>query len=99
MPTQLQALVWGLKAIWLLFIFAYGACLGSLTNVVVYRLPRGESIVRPPSKCPKCGTKLSWKDNIPVLGWLALRGKCRYCKNPISPEYPIVEAAVGYSGE
>lgn len=95
MPNKLQALVWGLKAVWLFFIFAYGACLGSLTNVVVYRLPRGESIIRPPSKCPNCGTKLSWRDNIPVFGWLALRGKCRYCKNPISPEYPIVEAAFG----
>jgi len=85
----------GLKLTWALFCFAYGACIGSLTNVIVYRMPLGLSIVTPPSRCPKCQTRLSWKDNIPVLGWLLLRGRCRYCKNPISPEYPIVEAVVG----
>ncbi len=90
-----QVLLWCLNAMWVLFAFAYGACLGSLTNVIVYRWPRDESIVRPPSRCPKCGTKLSWRDNIPVLGWILLKGKCRYCKTRISPEYPIVEAAVG----
>ncbi len=94
MPTY-QLLIWILKAIWLFFIFAYGACLGSLTNVIVYRMPLGLSIVSPPSRCPKCNTKLSWRDNIPVFGWLFLKGKCRYCKNPISAEYPIVEAAMG----
>jgi prepilin signal peptidase PulO-like enzyme (type II secretory pathway) len=80
---------------WGLLVFAYGACIGSLINVIVYRLPLGLSIVTPPSRCPKCQTKLAWKDNIPVLGWIMLRGKCRYCGNRISAEYPIVEAIVG----
>lgn len=79
----------------LLFVFAFGACVGSFLNVVVWRLPRGESLVTPPSRCPKCGHKLAAYDNVPVLGWLWLRGKCRYCKSPISPRYPIVEAVCG----
>ncbi len=95
MPPTYILLVWGLKALWGLLIFAYGACIGSLINVIVYRLPLGQSIVTPPSRCPKCQTKLSWRDNIPVLGWLMLRGKCRYCGVKISAEYPIVEAFVG----
>lgn len=90
-----QLLFWALKAIWLGFIFAYGACVGSLINVIVYRVPLGLSIVTPPSRCPKCNTRLTWRENIPVLGWLLLRGKCRFCKAPISAEYPLVEAAVG----
>jgi leader peptidase (prepilin peptidase) / N-methyltransferase len=90
-----EMLQWGLKATWLLLVFAYGACIGSLLNVVAYRMPKGISIVTPPSRCPKCGTRLSWRDNIPVLGWLLLRGKCRYCRNPISAEYPLVELSVG----
>ena len=69
----------------------YGACVGSFLNVVVYRLPLGKSLVMPPSSCPKCGHKLAWYDNVPVFGWLWLRGKCRYCANPISPQYPILE--------
>lgn len=77
------------------FMFAYGACIGSLINVLVYRLPRGLGIVTPPSRCPSCDHRLSWRENIPVFGWIILRGKCRFCKNPISPEYPIVEAFVG----
>ncbi len=75
----------------LLFVFAFGACAGSLINVLAYRLPRGIGVVTPPSRCPACETKLRWKDNIPIFGWLFLRGKCRYCKTPISPEYPLVE--------
>lgn len=77
------------------FVFAFGACLGSLVNVLVYRLPLGISVVTPASRCPNCQTVLSWRDNIPVFGWLFLGGKCRYCKTPISAEYPIVEAIVG----
>lgn len=94
MPTHV-VLQWCLVACWVLLVFAYGACLGSLINVVAYRRPRGESIVRPPSRCPNCQTRLKWKDNIPVFGWILLKGKCRYCKVRISPEYPIVEASVG----
>jgi leader peptidase (prepilin peptidase)/N-methyltransferase len=74
------------------FIFAFGACMGSLINVLVYRLPRGLSVVTPPSACPSCGTRLTWRENIPIFGWLLLRGKCRFCKSDISPEYPLVEA-------
>lgn len=77
------------------FAFAFGACIGSLINVLVYRLPLGIGVVTPPSACPSCGTRLTWRENIPVLGWLALRGRCRFCRSPVSAEYPIVEATVG----
>lgn len=83
------------KATWVAFLFAFGACAGSLTNVLVYRLPRGLDVVTPPSKCPACETRLTWRENIPVLGWLLLRGRCRFCRSPISAEYPLVEAFVG----
>lgn len=69
-----------------------GAIVGSFLNVVAYRLPRGESLVHPPSACPRCGTPIKPYDNVPVLGWLWLRGRCRACRAPISPRYPIVEA-------
>lgn len=68
-----------------------GACVGSFLNVVAWRLPRQESVVLPPSHCPHCGTRLAWFENIPVLGWLALGGRCRHCGAPISPRYPAVE--------
>ncbi len=76
----------------LLFIGAFGASVGSLTNVLVYRLPRGLGVVTPASRCPSCETKLTWRENIPIFGWLILRGRCRFCQSKISPEYPIVEA-------
>jgi len=82
------------KWFWLLFLAAYGGCVGSFLNVVIYRLPEGKGLVTPRSSCPKCGHPLAWYDNVPVLGWLWLRGKCRYCKAPISIQYPLVEAAV-----
>ncbi|MDA0166452.1 prepilin peptidase [Solirubrobacter ginsenosidimutans] len=72
-----------------------GAIVGSFLNVVAYRLPRHESLLHPPSACPECGTPIKPYDNVPVLGWLWLRGKCRACKAPISPKYPIVEAVTG----
>lgn len=77
---------------WAFFIFAFGACVGSLINVIVYRLPLGLNIVTPPSRCPACDTRLTWRENIPIFGWIFLRGRCRFCKSRISPEYPIVEA-------
>jgi len=77
------------------FVFALGAIVGSFLNVVVWRLPRDESLVTPPSRCPKCGTRLAWRDNIPVIGWFLLGGRCRYCREPISARYPIVEAVTG----
>lgn len=77
------------------FLFVLGACIGSFLNVVVWRLPRNQSLVSPPSHCPKCRHALAWYDNIPVLGWILLRGRCRYCQEAISPRYPIVEAVTG----
>ncbi|MFK7760198.1 MAG: prepilin peptidase [Phycisphaerales bacterium] len=82
------------KLIILGFIMAFGASVGSLVNVLVYRLPLGLDVVSPTSRCPKCNTKLTWRENIPIFGWLILRGKCRFCKASISPEYPIVESVV-----
>ncbi len=78
----------------LIFVIAVGACVGSLVNVLVYRLPRGEGVVVPSSRCPWCGKVLTWKENIPIFGWLILRGRCRYCTARISPEHPIVETIV-----
>jgi leader peptidase (prepilin peptidase) / N-methyltransferase len=69
-----------------------GAIVGSFLNVVAYRLPRGESLAHPPSRCPHCGAPVKPYDNIPVLSWLLLRGRCRNCKEPISVRYPLVEA-------
>jgi len=81
--TQESALPW--------VVAAFGLVIGSFLNVCVYRLPRGESIVAPPSRCPRCGHLLAWYENIPVVSYLALRGRCRACRAPISPVYPIVE--------
>lgn len=77
-----------------LWFFALGASAGSLINVLVYRLPLGLSVVTPPSRCPSCSTRLTWRENIPILGWLFLGGRCRFCRSKISPEYPIVELVV-----
>src|SRR5690349_15603748 len=77
------------------FLFALGACIGSFLNVVVWRLPRDESLVTPPSHCPQCNNQLKWYDNLPIIGWLKLRGKCRFCQQAISVRYPLVEALTG----
>ncbi len=69
-----------------------GGVLGSFLNVVIWRLPRGESVVRPPSHCPGCGTPIRPWDNIPVVSWFLLRGRCRHCRAPIAARYPAVEA-------
>jgi len=74
------------------FCTAFAACVGSFSNVVIWRVPRHESIAYPPSACPKCGNRIKWYDNIPILSWLILRGKCRGCHEPISPRYIIIEA-------
>ncbi|NOZ92837.1 prepilin peptidase [bacterium 3DAC] len=79
----------------LLLIFLIGASIGSFLNVVIYRIPRGESIVYPPSKCPYCGHKLAWYDMIPILSYIMLGGKCRYCGKRISPLYPAIEFITG----
>jgi len=78
-----------LLAIWL---WCFGANVGSFMNVVVYRVPRGRSVVHPGSRCPQCGRPIRWFDNIPVLSWLVLRARCRDCRAPISGRYPLVEA-------
>ena len=81
-----------ITALWLGFV---GACIGSFLNVVAYRMPRGMSVVWKPSHCPRCGSPIRARDNVPVLGWLVLRGKCRDCGESISPRYLIVEAVMG----
>ena len=72
----------------------FGACFGSFLNVCVSRWPAGLSVVRPASRCPKCEREIRWHENVPVLGWLRLRGRCAGCALPISIEYPLVELAV-----
>lgn len=96
---------------YILFLFALGACVGSFLNVVVWRLPRIErhandslwrsmfrtvdGLSNPPSHCPRCDTPIKWHDNLPVLGWIKLGGRCRACRAPISVRYPIIEAVTG----
>ena len=72
-----------------------GLLIGSFLNVVIWRVPRGESVVSPPSACPSCGHEIRPRDNVPVLSWLLLRGRCRDCGHPISARYPLVELACG----
>ena len=74
---------------------AFGLLIGSFLNVVIWRVPRGQSVVRPPSACPSCGAAIRRRDNIPVVSWLVLRGRCRDCSAPISPRYPVVESLTG----
>ncbi|SDC21355.1 leader peptidase (prepilin peptidase) / N-methyltransferase [Sanguibacter gelidistatuariae] len=74
---------------------ALGLAIGSFLNVVIWRVPRGESVVRPPSACPGCGRKIRARDNVPVLSWLLLRARCRDCRAPISAQYPVVELLTG----
>ena len=75
-----------------------GALIGSFTNVLIYRIPIKKSIAFPPSACPNCSHRLGVLDLVPIFSWLALGGKCRYCRNPISSRYPLIEAvsALGY---
>jgi leader peptidase (prepilin peptidase)/N-methyltransferase len=82
-------------AIGFIFAFIFGACIGSFLNVVVYRIPANLSLIHPPSRCPHCLHKLGMTENVPVFGWLWLRGCCRWCKAKISSRYPIVEAVTG----
>lgn len=84
-----------MRSMWPLFALLSGLAVGSFLNVVIHRLPKGESIVFPPSRCPSCGRRLGPADLVPVLSYLALKGRCRYCHSPISPRYPLVEALTG----
>src|SRR5690242_838320 len=74
------------------FLGAFGAAIGSFVNVLAYRLPRRESIVKPRSRCPHCETQIAGYDNIPVVSWFILRGRCRHCHAAIPVRYPLVEA-------
>ncbi|MBR4591694.1 MAG: prepilin peptidase [Elusimicrobiaceae bacterium] len=81
---------------WILFLaFMVGLIFGSFLNVCIYRIPREKSIAWPPSACPNCNEPIKWYDNIPVLSYLLLLGKCRHCKKPISMQYPVVELITG----
>jgi len=78
-----------------LIVFIFGMMIGSFLNVVIYRIPKGESIVFPASKCQSCNTPLKWYHNIPVFSWLFLKGKCAFCGEPIAKQYPMVELITG----
>jgi leader peptidase (prepilin peptidase) / N-methyltransferase len=78
----------------LAWLFALGACVGSFMNVVIYRLPAGQSLLHPASRCPACETPIRAFDNVPIFGWLWLRGRCRQCRAAISARYPLVELLV-----
>jgi leader peptidase (prepilin peptidase)/N-methyltransferase len=97
LPTDVCALASGLPGGWLLLlpVFWFGSCIGSFLNVCIYRIPAEESVVSPGSRCPRCGTPIAWYDNVPILGWLWLRARCRTCRVPIPARYPIVEALTG----
>jgi leader peptidase (prepilin peptidase)/N-methyltransferase len=77
------------------FSFALGAVIGSFLNVCIYRIPAGVSIVHPPSRCPACGSGIRWYQNVPMLSYILLRGRCADCGVRISPRYPLVEALTG----
>jgi len=77
--------------IWFVFIFAFGCCIGSFLNVVIYRMPRDKSLVTPPSSCPSCGKHIRFYDNVPLFSWLLLGRKCRFCRVPISARYFLIE--------
>ena len=89
-----------LKVISCVFVFLFGSAIGSFLNVVIYRTPLHQSIVREPSHCFSCGNRLKWYDMFPIFSWIILRGKCRFCGSRISTRYMIMEAlcAVSYLG-
>lgn len=87
--------LWVLEVFTALWCFVMGSVIGSFLNVVIYRMPLGLNISKPKSRCPVCETPIQTRDNLPILGWLLLRGKCRTCQTPISVRYPIVEALTG----
>lgn len=91
----MDAVAAGMPLAFRVWVFAFGAIIGSFLNVVIGRVPKGESIVRPASRCPNCKSEIRWYDNIPIVSWLVLRARCRHCGQPISARYPMVEALMG----
>ncbi|HZR08459.1 MAG TPA: prepilin peptidase [Myxococcales bacterium] len=91
----MQEIARGLPVAFALWTFAAGAVVGSFLNVVIARVPKGESIVSPGSRCPRCGNPIAWFDNVPIFSWLLLRARCRRCGLSISPRYPMVELLTG----
>lgn len=81
--------------VWAIYVFAMGTVVGSFLNVVIYRLPRHESLITPGSRCPHCHTPIRYRDNVPILSYILLRGRCRECQSLISPRYAIVELVTG----
>lgn len=94
-PRRKNLALLGMQFFIAAWVFVLGSCFGSFLNVVIYRLPAGMSLGKPKSRCPRCETSLAAKDNIPVFGWMLLKGKCRYCSLPIAPRYPIIESTCG----
>ncbi len=94
MPLAQAIQVHSMEAFAVLWVLSLGGTVGSFLNVVVYRMPRGKSVIFNPSRCPKCNSNIRPTDNVPIFGWLRLEGKCRDCRNPISARYPTVEAVV-----
>jgi leader peptidase (prepilin peptidase)/N-methyltransferase len=91
----MQEIARGMPVAFALWVFATGAVVGSFLNVVIARVPKGQSVVSPGSRCPRCGNPIAWFDNIPILSWLLLRARCRKCGLPISVRYPLVELITG----
>jgi len=85
------------QLIWSAMVGLFGLVVGSFANVCVHRIPLGESVVHPRSRCPSCGTMIAWYDNLPLLSWLLLRGRCRHCGSSISVRYPLLELLMGLS--
>jgi leader peptidase (prepilin peptidase) / N-methyltransferase len=86
---------WVIQGLWPYVAGLFGLAIGSFLNVCSLRWPVEESVVSPPSRCPRCGEHVRWYDNIPVISWVVLRGRCRFCHEPISIQYPMVELTTG----
>jgi leader peptidase (prepilin peptidase) / N-methyltransferase len=90
----MELLAKGMPLAFAIWVFTLGAVIGSFLNVVIARVPKDESVVSPASRCPRCKSAIRWYDNVPILSWLILRGRCRDCALPISPRYPMVELLI-----
>ena len=90
----MELIAQGMPLAFAIWVFTLGAVIGSFLNVVIARVPKGESVARPASRCPRCKSAIRWYDNVPILSWIVLRGRCRDCALPISPRYPMVELLV-----